>query len=375
MRAVDKVTAEISARRGPVFSWLVGEPCFEAPPELIDAYARAAGSPPHGYPPHNGLQRLREVLAERHGHEGGAVDPDQIAITSGAKGGLLALFAALLAPGDELIHPQPCYPAYPAMATLLGARPVAVPELNGSFSGWPAAVAQRIGPRARAVVLSSPSNPTGATLDAQQAKTFVELCRERNMRLICDEAYVDFRFAPDCEVVASAYDPDRQTVVQVRSASKSWALCGWRLGWVTADAELAAQAARAHATLINPAPGPAQTAFCALSEVSVGFSSQAREKVERRVSGLSAALNSAGVSNTKPQGGFYLWLDVSKQIEAAGSNSSVAWCVEVARHFGVGLWPGEDFGCAGHVRIAATAPSDNDWPAAVEALADAMRKG
>jgi aspartate aminotransferase len=141
-----------------------------------------------------------------------------VVITSGAKGGLLALLATLLEPGDELVHPKPCYPAYPAMATRLGARPVAVPECGGNFAGWSEAVADVIGPRTRAVVLASPSNPTGTTLDATEASSLVELCRDRGIRLICDEAYVDFRFAPDHQAVPAAFDPERTTVVQVRSA-------------------------------------------------------------------------------------------------------------------------------------------------------------
>jgi aspartate/methionine/tyrosine aminotransferase len=248
VRAVDQVLAELSVQTDQPYSWLVGEPCFGPPIELVNAFERAAGSPSYAYPPHDGLPRLREVLAAYQREEGQAPEPDQIVITSGAKGGLMALFAALLEPGDELIHPTPCYPSYPAMAARLGARPVAVAERGASFAGWPEAVADHIGPKTRAVVLASPSNPTGATLDAPQATALVELCRNRGIRLICDEAYFDFNIASDREV-AAAFDPERKTVVQIRSASKSWALCGWSVGWVAADAALVASVARSHAAL------------------------------------------------------------------------------------------------------------------------------
>jgi aspartate aminotransferase len=353
-------------------SWLVGEPCFEAPTELVDALVRAAASPSFPYPPQDGLPSLREVLAQRHNAESHATAPDQVVITSGAKGGLLALFATLLEPGDELIHPQPCYPAYPAMATRLGARPVAVAERGGSFAGWSEAVVDAISPRTRAVVLASPSNPTGATLETTEAKTLVDLCRDHGIRLICDEAYVDFRFTPDRQTLPAAFDTERTTVVQVRSASKSWAVCGWRVGWVTADASLVARVARTHASFINPASGPAQKALCTLPEVSRDFLDNSSSIVARRIDELCSTLQAAGLSAKQPEGGFYLWLNVKEQLESAGVSDAVRWCVEIARRSAIGLWPGEDFGGTHHIRIAVTAPSDRDWSTSVEALTEVL---
>jgi aspartate/methionine/tyrosine aminotransferase len=368
VRAVDEVLASLAAHLEPRVSWLVGEPCFEAPAELVDAFARAAASPSYRYPPHDGLPELREVLAQHHSAEGPPTTAKQVVVTSGAKGGLLALLATLLEAGDELIHPQPCYPAYPAMAVRLGARPVAVAECQGGFAGWTEAVADAIGPRTRAVVLASPSNPTGAALEVGEGRALVELCRNRGIRLICDEAYVDFRFAPGRQSLPVAFDPERTTVVQLRSASKSWALCGWRIGWVTGDASLVARVARTHASFINPASGPAQAALCALPEIPDDYLEYARSQVSQRTTELCSAFDAAGIAIKRPDGGFYLWLNVADQIEVAGVGNAVQWCVEVARQSGIGLWPGEDFGATGHVRIAVTAPSDGDWITSVDAL-------
>jgi aminotransferase len=372
MRAVDEVITTLAANTESPVSWLVGEPCFEPPPEIVHAFSRAAASPSFRYPPREGLPALRDVLARLHGAEGHMIAPDQVVITSGAKGGLLALLATLLEPGDELVHPKPCYPAYPAMATRLGARPVAVPECGGNFAGWSEAVADVIGPRTRAVVLASPSNPTGTTLDATEASSLVELCRDRGIRLICDEAYVDFRFAPDHQAVPAAFDPERTTVVQVRSASKSWAVCGWRVGWIAADDSLVARVARTHASLINPASGPAQAALSALPEVSAHYLDNARSRVVHRIGELCSALEAAGLPIRKPEGGFYLWLNVMEQLDSTGLSDAVQWSADVARRSAIGLWPGEDFGGTGHVRIAVTAPSDADWQPAVAALADVL---
>lgn len=373
MRAVDGVIAALAEHGDPVSSWLVGEPCAAAPENLGRALARAALTDRFRYAPPAGLPLLRETLASLH-HEGGAeVIPAQITVTNGAKAGLLALLAALLEPGDELIHPRPCYPAYPAMATRLGARPIEAVESEGGFDGWTQAVSECISPQTRAVVLSSPSNPTGATLSSSEARALVELCRDQGLRLICDEAYVEYRFAPGSQCLPADFDPCRETVVQVRSASKSWALCGWRLGWVVADAALASRVAAAHSSLVNPAPEPTQRALCSLPEVTPDYLNRARQGVQTRHSELCSALGEVGITVREPQGGFYLWLEVASLVEATGLPTVTDWCIDLARRHGVGLWPGDDFGGAGRVRLAATAPDTAIWRQAVDQLAAALR--
>jgi aspartate/methionine/tyrosine aminotransferase len=345
-----------------------------APPDtLARALVRAAHADRFGYAPPSGLPHLREILASLHHEAGGETAPAQIVVTNGAKAGLLALLAALLEPGDELIHPRPCYPAYPAMAIRLGARPIAAAESDGSFDGWTQEVSERIGPRTRAVVLASPSNPTGATVSSSQARDLVELCRRHGLRLICDEAYTDFRFSPDSQSLPAKFDPTRETVAQVRSASKSWALCGWRLGWVVADAGLAARVAEIHTALVNPASGPAQTALCSLPAVASDYLERARKVVQKRLTELCLALGDAGLTARHPEGGFYLWLDVASRIESASAPATADWCIDLAHRHGVGLWPGEDFGGKGWVRVAATAPTVAAWPGAVSQLATAIR--
>ena len=331
--------------------------------------ARAAMSAAFPYSPPAGLHELRELLASRHLEGGEPLRTDQIAITSGAKGGLLALLASLLEPGDELIHPSPSYPAYQAIARRLGAHPVAVPEENGSFEGWAQAVEQQLTHRTRAVVLASPSNPTGATLESTQSRELVNLCRDHELRLICDEAYVDFRFAADCDRLPAEFDPARKTVIQIRSASKSWAVCGWRMGWVAADPETVERVAATHAALINPAPGPAQNALLSLDEVPSEYLANARAVIADRIGDLCVRLKQRGVTVRPPSGGFYLWLDLSR---LAGESSVTEFCIDLARRSGVGLWPGEDFGAADHARIAVTSPAEEDWNAAVETLVESL---
>ena len=370
MRAIDTVIAALKSHEGPTSNWLIGEPCVPPPVVLQEALATAAIAQNSGYPPAAGLPELREILAARHHYGGKSRTSDQVVVTHGAKGGLLTVFATLLGPGDEIIHPQPCYPAYPAMATMLGAIPVAVPEGTDGFDGWTEKVRNRLTERTRAVVIASPSNPSGATLHSKEANALVELCRDRGVRLICDEAYVDFRFAKNTTELPAAFDPDCTTVIQIRSASKSWALCGWRLGWVVADRDLASRVASRQASLLNPASGPAQAAMVSLPLVKDDYIEGARTAIAARFATLKTALAPNRV--IEPEGGFYLWIDISDRLRIEGSESSTAWCRDLARRTGVALWPGEDFLGPGRVRLAATSPSPSLWELSLEKLIDAL---
>lgn len=368
MRAVDHVIAALADHPGPGHQLLVGAPPFAPPPELVTAGVRASAEGGFGYGPAAGVPRLRELLACLSGDPDGRPDPRQVVVTHGAKGGLLAVLATLLEPGDEVVHPVPCYPAYPDMVRRLGGLPVEVPEEGQSFAGWPEAVAARSGPRTRAVVLSSPSNPTGTTLTPESVSELIAVCRDRGLRLIVDEAYVDF--GPSAPALDLAHeDPARGTVVRVRSASKSWAVPGWRIGWVVADAALAVRVAACQAALLNPPGTTWQRAMLALSDVGPGYLETARSEVRQRLAQIREALCACRLPVETPEGGFYLWLDLRARLGAGGPTSSLDWCVDRAVRQGIALWPGEDFGAPGWARLA-PAPGD-DWP---DVCADVARR-
>ncbi len=197
-RALDAVVSALGRFDGRPVDLLVGEPCFEPPAEIRAAFERTAGESASGYGPPAGLPELREILASR---AGGGAAADNVVVTHGAKGGLLVVLAALIEPGDEVIHPVPCYPAYPTMVRRLGGVPVGVPERGDGFSGWGDGVLAAVGPRTRAVVVSSPSNPSGTSMSNNALAALVAGCAARRLRLILDRAYDGFRYdgraAPD----------------------------------------------------------------------------------------------------------------------------------------------------------------------------------
>jgi aspartate aminotransferase len=370
---LDHVLEALNDHPDPDRSWLVGSPWFEPPDELRRAMQSAASATSFDYPPPQGLAELRAAVAELHRRDGLALEPENVLITHGSKSGLLAVFGCLLQPGDEILHPAPCYPAYPAAATALGETPVAVPHEDGRSLFEPAALEASITPRTRALVLSSPANPTGATLTSGQARELVELCREHGLRLVCDEAYEAFRFAPDTDHLPAHWDPDLETVVQVRSFSKTYALCGWRIGYVAADATLIRRLTAWQSALLNPPNSIAQQALISAPAVSPSFFQEAGRRVRNRLDELVAVLAGAGLGTELPQGGFYVWADVRSRLTASGHSNTADWCADLARRHGVGLWPGEDFLAPGWVRASAVACADPDWESALGRLGGALR--
>ena len=372
-RALDLVLEALDAHPHPDRSWLVGSPWFEPPDQLRRAISEAACGSRYDYPPPQGLAELRTAVTELHTREELALGLENVAITHGAKSGLLAVFGSLLKPGDEILHSLPCYPAYPAAATTLGARPVAVPREEGRSSWEPATLEACLTPRTRALVLSSPANPDGATLNADQAHALVGFCREHGLRLVCDEAYEAFRYAPDTGRLPAHWDPDLETVVQVRSFSKTYALCGWRIGYIAADPALTRRVTAWQSAVLNPPNLLAQLALVAAPTVPRSFSRDARHSVLQRLEELATVLVNAGLETAPPEGGFYLWVDVRSQLAASGHSSTSDWCVDLARQQGTGLWPGEDFLVPGWVRLSAVACSDTDWDATLDRLGKGLQ--
>jgi len=186
--------------------------------------------------------------------------------------------------------------------------------------------------------------------------------------LILDEAYRDFRFVDEPDPLPEL--PVDNTVVRVGSASKGLALPGWRIGWIIADVALAARLAEVQGALLNPPAIPPQQALHAVPDVTAAYFRDNRRRVHRRLEAVTAALTAAGFDATMPEGGFYLWVDVRARLDDA---STIEWCTRLAEERGVGLWPGEDYGVPGFVRLAL--PRGDGWREDVEQLGRRLSSG
>lgn len=335
----------------------LGEPDFGAPPAVRAAMRDAMDGRPLPYTPALGLPALRRAIAEfylnRHGI---AVDPGRIAVTSGASAALLLTLAATTDEGHDVVIADPSYPCNRQLVDTFGGRAILVPTSERSrFQLTAASVAAAWTERTTAVMVASPSNPTGTSVPADELDAVCTFAREQGAWRIVDEIYLELSDpaedgAPAPTILRS--DPD---AIVLSSFSKFFGMTGWRLGWAILPAELVAPVERLAMNYFLCASTPAQHAAleCFTPESLAVCEDRRRELLARRrmvVDGLSAIGLPATVV---PDGAFYVYFDVS-------STGLDAWsfCERALEQAHVALTPGLDFGDATadtHVRLSYTA--------------------
>ncbi len=329
----------------------VGEPDAATPLPIIDhAFAAVRGGATK-YAPNAGLKRLRELVAKRCAARWDKpVGADRVVITTGAIGGLFSSMFAVLDPGDEVLVPDPGWPNYEAIAHLASAKAVRyqMPAKHG-FLPDVAELRSLITDRTKAILINTPGNPTGAVFPRALMEAIVELVRENGLYLISDEIYEDIVF-DGSHVSAAEFGADDHVFI-VSGFSKSYAMTGWRLGWLICPPALAATAASLQEPTTSCASTPSQMAgegaLICDQKVVLDF----RKTFQRRRDIVVNAFAGTSYLPIVPAGAFYALVDIS----AAGANSfdtAKAALLEAA----VAVVPGSTFGPASdrYIRIAYT---------------------
>ena len=311
---VARRAAELAARGVDVVDLGAGEPDFDSPPVAVAAAQRALDEGFTRYTPAAGTPDLRRALAARYERLGGPWSPAQVVVTVGAKAALFELALALFDEGQEVVIPSPCWVSFPEQVRLCGAEPVLVPtKAEDGFALRAEPLLAAFGPRTRAVVVNSPCNPTGGLMGADDLERLVVEAAARGVLVVADETYDQFVYDgahyASAASLAARY-PD--TVVLVGSFSKTWAMTGWRLGWLlgppwVVDGVLRVQG---HATS-NATSFAMVGALAALHEPESAMAERLAEYQLRRdlVARRLAAI--PGVRCTPPAGAFYAFPDVS----------------------------------------------------------------
>lgn len=324
----------------------VGESDVSTPAFICEAAIKALRDGRTFYTHKRGLPKLRAALADYTGeHYGVRPDPERITVTSAGVNAVALVMQAIVRPGDEVVVVAPVWPNAPAAARIAGAEVVEVALEIGDDGGFrldPAALAAACGERTRAIFLASPSNPTGWMLESAEQAAILELCRRRGIWLIADEVYHRFVYdrpvAPSFQALAEPEDP----VFVIHSFSKSWAMTGWRLGWLVHPPSLAATID----SLIEFSTSGAQPFLQegALAAVREGEPFVA-EMVERARQGAELVHQRLGavrrVRMPPLKAAFYAFFGVD------GVDDSLAFAKHVLRETGVGLAPGAAFGAGG----------------------------
>jgi len=336
-----KQAQALAAQGRDIISLGIGEPDFTAPARVLETLNRAADAGLSGYTAPAGIPALREAISHDYDTRFGArLDPSRILVTAGASGALLLAALALINPGDEVLMPDPSYPANRNFITAAGGTARLIPTTAANrFQLDAGDIEAHWGPATRGVLIASPSNPTGTSMPREALRTLIAAVRARGGFVIMDEIYLGLYYD---EAPQSALALDDGVVV-INSFSKYFHMTGWRLGWLMAPAALMPAIERLAASLAICAPALAQHAAlsCFEPEVMQVYERRRLSFKERRDYLLPEFARLGLDVPAAPDGAFYIFSD----IRALGMDSA-EFCRRLLRDAGVAAVPGLDFGQA-----------------------------
>jgi aminotransferase len=357
-----------------VIDLTIGAPDFQTPEYIVKSAVKASLEGHHYYSSNAGIMSLRQAIAAKLERDNGiCYDPaTEIDVTIGATEGLGLLMMTLLNPGDEVILADPTWPNYITQILMAGGVPVRVPtyEENG-FSLQVESVEEAITKNTKAILINSPNNPTGALLDREAVKGFVGLARKHGLYLISDEVYEKIIYDKNQHFSPASLPDTKDFVITVNSFSKSYAMCGWRVGYIAASKEVIGPLLKLQEGMASCANTMAQMAAVTALE---GPQDAVKEMVNhyraRRDFMVKGINQIPGLSVVKPGGAFYLFVN----IKGLGK-SSQEFATELLQKTGVMTVPGSGFGGAGegYLRIC-YAKNDELLEKALERIQDVVSK-
>ncbi|MEN9643788.1 MAG: hypothetical protein RL238_457 [Actinomycetota bacterium] len=361
--AVDAKAKALQAKGENVIGFGAGEPDFPTPANIVEAAVRACSDPKmHKYSPAAGLPALREAIAAKTLRDSGfECQASQVLVTNGGKHAVFTAFAALCDPGDEVICPAPYWTTYPEAITLAGGVPVVVQtdETNG-FKVTVEQLDAALTPRTKVLLFVSPDNPSGAIYSPEEVEAIGRWAVEKGVWVLTDEIYEHLVYGDHRFVSMPTVVPElaKQCVI-VNGVAKTYAMTGWRVGWMIGPADIMKAAVNFQSHSTSNVTNVAQVA--ALEAVSGDLSAVAmmREAFQRRALTMHRMLNDIpGVSAIEPQGAFYCYPNVKallgKPLGPNGtvSNSTLELADAILGEAKVAFVPGEAFGTPGYARFS-----------------------
>ncbi len=369
-------SAELKGSGVDVVDFGVGEPDFDSPPSAVEAAQRALAEGFTKYTATSGIPALRRALAERYARQYGAPwTPEQVLVAAGGKAALFELALALFEPGQEVVLPTPAWVTFAEQVRLAGAEVVAVPtDPATGFAVTADRVLAAMTPRTRAVILNSPCNPTGAILAPEELRRIVEGAAARGVLVVSDETYERFVYdGGDHASAAALARRHPETVAVVGSFSKSYAMTGWRVGYLLGPRALVAAATdiQGHATS-NATSFAMIGALAALQGAELDVEAMIAELQARRDLLIPALAALPGVVCAPPQGACYAFPDVSAHFRD-GRADSTAFAERLLEEAHVAVVAGAAFGADRHVRMSFTC-SRRDLQRGVERIDAFLRR-
>jgi len=354
--AITAKAKELKAAGHDIIGLGAGEPDFNTPQHIIDAAVKAMNEGHTKYTPSGGLAGLKQVIIKKFQEDQNlSYEPSELIVCVGAKHALYTLFQVILDEGDEVIIPTPYWVSYPEQVKLAGGGPVYVEGLEeNEFKITPEQLKSVVTERTKAVIINSPSNPTGMIYTKQELEELGKVCLEHDILIVSDEIYEKLVYGNHKHVSIAEISPElkKQTVI-INGVSKSHSMTGWRIGYAAGDKEIirAMTDLASHSTS-NPT-SIAQYATIAAYSGSQDAVEEMRKAFEERLNIIYEKLiQIPGFTCVKPQGAFYLFPNAKEAAILAGYNNVDELVEALLEEAKVALVPGSGFGAPNNVRLS-----------------------
>jgi aspartate aminotransferase len=359
--AVTAEAAKLRAQGAKLVDFGAGEPHFATPQHIKDAAVEAIQKNFSKYTMVAGIPELRQAIVERHATDfGSSYTPEEAIFSTGGKLAIFNAIQVLVDHGDEVIVPVPYWVSYKDIVQYAGARCVFVeaPEAEG-FRVTAEAIERAITPKTKAIILNSPSNPSGAVVTPGDLERIVRLAHERGIWLLLDECYVYLQYT-GALVSGGSFTEAKEHVVVLGSLSKTYAMTGWRAGFalgpkavIAAMAKLQSQSTSSTAALVQKA------AIAALKGSQDCVLEMRADYLQLRDEALAGLAKIPGITCTKPEGAFYVYPNVKAYLGKAGVGTAMELSKRLLHEAHVVTVPGEAFGTTEHIRLSyATSHAD-----------------
>jgi aspartate aminotransferase len=360
--AISALASDLEADGVDVVDCSVGEPDFDTPEPIREAGKRAIDEGHTGYAPGNGVPALREAVTDRLAADGLDYEADQVVVTPGAKQALFETTQALVDEGDEVVLLDPAWVSYEAMVKLAGGRLSRLDLSPHDFRLEPALddLAEVVTDDTALLVVNSPSNPTGAVFSEAAVEGVRDLAVDHDVTVVSDEIYGDITYGVEPTSVG-ALDGMAERTVTVSGFSKSYAMTGWRLGYLAGPDDLVAQVGKVHSHSVSSAANFVQHAGVTALEAVDDEVDEMVEAFEARRDLLVDLFEDHGVEGAVPDGAFYMMPEVDPDDQQ--------WCEAALEEAHVATVPGSAFGAPGYARLS-YANSRERLHEAVERLSD-----
>ncbi|GII29421.1 aminotransferase [Planotetraspora mira] len=375
--AVDARAKAMKAAGRPVIGFGAGEPDFPTPDYIVEAAVEASRNPRfHKYTPAGGLPELKQAIADKTLRDSGfEVAASQVLVTNGGKQAVYEAFATLLDPGDEVIVIAPYWTTYPEAIKLAGG--VQVDVVTDETTGYLASVEQleeKLTDRTKVLLFVSPSNPTGAVYTPAQVEEIGRWALDQGLWVVTDEIYEHLVYGDAVfSSIATAVPELRERVVVLNGVAKTYAMTGWRVGWMIGPADVVKAATNLQSHATSNVANVSQAAALAAVTGDLSAVAQMREAFDRRRQTMVRMLNEIpGVLCPEPLGAFYAYPSVKallgKELRGRRPQTSAELAELILEEAEVALVPGEAFGTPGYFRLS-YALGDDDLAEGVSRVA------